>query len=362
MRFHFWFLFLAAAAWPCLAQTSAPTQPSELPKDPRALLEQAWPSYDFSDPALKPWHLKASYQIYDEAGAPTTQGVFEYWWASPKLWSLRWNRPDATRTEWHTADGQSFYAETGGSLNYYEYRLRSALLKPLPKPGDLAPDKFWLKREDAKPAPRATVTFPCVEVMPHMVWKTSDVPLGLFPTYCFDSEQPFLRFQSSLGNLTVRYNNLSKTQNHILARDMIFQERTRKVMTAHIDQTNGIDVTDAALTPTADAKLRTLEVTPSDKGKRVVVPNEKLGKLVRKVQPVYPVEAKDAHITGTVELGAIIGRDGQIHELKVISAPWPSLAASALQAVSQWRYEPYSVNGEPVDVETTVNVIFEMRY
>jgi len=59
-------------------------------------------------------------------------------------------------------------------------------------------------------------------------------------------------------------------------------------------------------------------------------------------------------------LRALIGKDGKIHELHVVSAPWPSLAASALQAVSQWEYKPYLLNGETVDVDTEVNVIFAL--
>lgn len=362
MRIHSWFILFAAAAWPCLAQTTAPTPTAELPKDPRAVFDLARPLYDFSDPALKPWHLKASYQIYDEKGASTMKGTFEYWWASPKLWRVRWTRPDAEHNEWHTADGKIAELATGGNLNYYEYRLRSALLEPLPKPGDLDPDKFWLKREEIKLNPNASVGFPCIEVMPHMNWKTSDVSLGLFPTYCFDPSQPVLRFQSSLGNLSIQYSRFGKTQNHILAQEVLFQEHTRKILTAQVDQINAIASTNEALTPSADAKTRTPDVPPSGKGKKVVAPGEMQGKLLSKVQPVYPGDAEHAHITGTVVLKAIIGRDGQVHELNVLSAPWPSLAASALQAVSQWRYKPYMINGDPADIETTVNVVYEINH
>jgi protein TonB len=82
--------------------------------------------------------------------------------------------------------------------------------------------------------------------------------------------------------------------------------------------------------------------------------------LLKKQVPFYPQEAMDAHISGTVVLQAIIGRDGGVHDLHVISAPAPSLAISALWAVSQWQYKPYMLNGEPTEVQTTVNVIFSM--
>src|SRR5580700_3890421 len=87
------------------AFSQIPAPPPDLPKDPRALLEMAAPLYDFTDPSLKPWHLKATYQLYDQSGKPSEQGTFEYWWASPKVYRTTWTRPSATRTDWATSDG-----------------------------------------------------------------------------------------------------------------------------------------------------------------------------------------------------------------------------------------------------------------
>ena len=85
-----------------------------------------------------------------------------------------------------------------------------------------------------------------------------------------------------------------------------------------------------------------------------------VGTLIEKRLPIYPQDAKDARVSGRVVLKAVIGRDGRVHDLKVVEAPWPSLAASALWAVSHWEYKPYLLNGEPVEVETTVTVIFSL--
>jgi TonB family protein len=80
-------------------------------------------------------------------------------------------------------------------------------------------------------------------------------------------------------------------------------------------------------------------------------------KLLHKTQPLYPGAAKVQHISGAVVMQAKIGTDGRVLELKVISGP-EILRQSALEAVSQWLYEPYMLNGEPVAVETTVTVNF----
>jgi TonB family protein len=79
------------------------------------------------------------------------------------------------------------------------------------------------------------------------------------------------------------------------------------------------------------------------------------GNLISKVDPVYPDDAKAAHVQGVVVLHAVIAKDGTIEKLTYISGP-PPLVVSAIEAVQQWKYKPYLLNGEPTEVETTINV------
>jgi protein TonB len=83
------------------------------------------------------------------------------------------------------------------------------------------------------------------------------------------------------------------------------------------------------------------------------------GRLILKVEPKYPVIALTARIQGTVVLNAVISKTGEIQNLVLISGH-PMLVPAAIAAVKQWRYRPYLLNGEPVEVETTVNVNFEI--
>jgi protein TonB len=83
------------------------------------------------------------------------------------------------------------------------------------------------------------------------------------------------------------------------------------------------------------------------------------GLLVRKVQPTYPPLARQARIQGTVVLQAQISKNGDIENLQLISGH-PMLAPAAIEAVKQWKYKPYLLNGEPVEVETTVQVNFSL--
>src|SRR5690349_6317988 len=82
-------------------------------------------------------------------------------------------------------------------------------------------------------------------------------------------------------------------------------------------------------------------------------------KLVRQPHPNYPPLAKQARISGTVKLEAVIAKDGTIKNLSVISGH-PLLVPAALEAVKQWVYQPTLLNGEPVEVQTTIDVNFTL--
>ncbi|MDQ1405604.1 MAG: periplasmic protein TonB [Acidobacteriaceae bacterium] len=83
-------------------------------------------------------------------------------------------------------------------------------------------------------------------------------------------------------------------------------------------------------------------------------------KLTNKVQPLYPPLARQTRISGTVRLHAIIAKNGSVEQLEVISGH-PLLVQAALDAVRQWKYQPTTLNGENVEVDTTIDVIFSLN-
>jgi TonB family protein len=84
------------------------------------------------------------------------------------------------------------------------------------------------------------------------------------------------------------------------------------------------------------------------------------GLLIKKVAPVYPMGARAAYIQGTVILRAEISKEGDVTDLELLSGPI-ELAGSAVAAVRQWKYKPYLLNGQPVAVETQLQVNYELR-
>jgi TonB family protein len=117
----------------------------------------------------------------------------------------------------------------------------------------------------------------------------------------------------------------------------------------------------------AHDKIYALEALPqklepeADVSKRVTISQGVIaGLLIRKIQPVYPLEARQNQIQGRVVLRAVIGKDGRIKNLTPISGP-KELFQTSIGAVQQWQYRPYLLKGEPVEVDTQITVNFELR-
>jgi TonB family protein len=88
--------------------------------------------------------------------------------------------------------------------------------------------------------------------------------------------------------------------------------------------------------------------------------NVQAARIIKKVAPVYPEDARMARISGTVRLHVIIDKDGRIKQLEVVSGH-PMLQQAALDAVRLWTYQPTLLNGEPVEIDTTIDVIFQLN-
>ena len=98
---------------------------------------------------------------------------------------------------------------------------------------------------------------------------------------------------------------------------------------------------------------------PPDPVRVKVAPRVTSGLILKKVQPIYPEQARRARIQGAVVMSAVISKSGQIADLEVLDGAI-ELVVSAVNAVRQWKYRPYVVNGEPVEVDTSVTVYYTL--
>ncbi|MGB9029514.1 MAG: energy transducer TonB [Acidobacteriaceae bacterium] len=356
------FRWLLSAACPVFALLSAAQNRAVTPssiKDPKALLAAVAPVYDFTNPALKPWQFKASYQIYDQDGRAGEMGTYEYWWASPSVYRSTWTRGSRTESEWHTADGKRLETSRGDALHLFETEFPRELLAPLPGAKDENPKDTWLKRDTIA---LGKAKAPCVEIIGKRFVEQRGAAFPYTealdnvkpPTYCFDPQQPILILKSMSAGVTESYGNFIGMQERDLPRSLVESVNGRRILAVMVNAIGGLDPADPALTPPADAKAGAASAVD-------VTERRMNGQRIEGDNPIYPDEAKESSLSGTVMIEAQIGKDGRIHGMEVISSPGPLLTASALKAVGKWGYKPYLLNGEPVEVRTTINVTYALR-
>jgi len=121
-----------------------------------------------------------------------------------------------------------------------------------------------------------------------------------------------------------------------------------------------IDIPPPAPTPPSKPIAQEKPAAPSAPPKPIAVSQGvQSAKLIKQVKPAYPPLARQARLSGTVHLTAVIGRNGAIERLQLISGH-PLLAPAAIEAVKQWLYRPTLLNGEPVEVVTEIDVNFTL--
>ena len=338
---------------PGYAQTADPGP--ALPKEPRAIIEAAAPFYDFTSPELKPWHLKATYQLYDEQGKPTEQGTYELWWASPKVYRSTWTRPGVGVSEWHTAEGTSMHKASESPLRYFERTMNLILLFPLPSRSPLDAGRLKLELEMVAVGSEKLA---CVRSSPkgEPNSKVSAPSSAVADSYCFDPSTLALRTTYS-NSITKEFSQIVKMQGRYLARSFVISAGKQKMFTISVEAAEGLNQNDPALVPPGDAVLEHQAGSQSGSSGSDDVT---MGELIKKVQPVYPFMARTRHQQGTVALAGVIGTDGRIHNLEVLASPSQRLAHSAVDAVKRWEYRPYLLNGKSVEVDTIVIVNFDL--
>jgi TonB family protein len=305
------------------------------------------------DANLKPWHMKVDYQINDEKGNPSESGVFEFWWASPKVYRSTLTRGQSSHSDWHTADGGHFTQAAGAPFEVFEYWLQSALVSALPTSAELDPSESTLVDHSDLSTNGHTR---CVVVVPTEGTDAASksLPFGKYPEYCVNRMKPLLLGIYRFGSILIRCNNIVQMQGKSIPREVSIVDGDHQALYAKVEPFDtALSPTDPALTPPADAisvKVEKSDISFNDASKL----------LIKKVAPVYPQDAKSAKTQGKVILRTTIGPDGSVRDAELVSAPSPSLALSAFHAVSQWQYKPYSLGGQAATVETTVEVDFSL--
>ena len=307
-------------------------------------LHRATAVNSIDDAAMKPWHLKLSFQLFDDKGKPTEQGTIEKWWVEPTKEKTVYTSPSYTSTEIHTKEG--FYRSKGSS---YVPSLLGLVLQqvvhPMPSERDISDSKPDLRKETLGKTP-----MDCI-MLARQIKNVAYAPLGLFPTYCFGRDTDTLRVSYDFGSQYIVRNKVGAFQEKTVTVDQTTVQNSVTEVSAHLDVLQTFVPNEEDFVPSADFEQVKTNAVMVSSG---VMAGQKIGG----VNPSYPENARLKRISGSVILRARIGDDGHIHSLTVISTPDADLAIAALDAVRRWTYKPYLLNGEPVEVDTQITVNF----
>ena len=296
--------------------------------------------------AVKPWHLKLSVQLYDDKGKPSEQGDIEEWWAGPQQSLTTYSFPSYSGKLLKTTEG-TFRTAHLGEPPLVVALLLDQIVHPMPKLSDIESSEPLIRKQTV-----GTLPLDCIMLAQPM----KDIPvepLGMFPTYCLDAEKDILRGTYVFGSVAAVQTSLGTFQKLTVATNVAVNMGPLKLGEAHI-------TTLAGIRPDPNQFLKSDGLEPV--GKIITVPGQFMDdQALVKIPPVYPPEEKSKHIDGVIILHAVIGRDGHVHSLQIKSGDNANLALSAMNAVRMWIYKPYLLNGQPVDVDTTIKVNFQYR-
>lgn len=329
-------LFLLGIALPLLPACAQTLTPAE-----RIQQLSALNSIDAAD--LKPWHLKLSYQLYDDKGKAAEQGTAEEWWLAKDRWRLMLTQGATVST--FVSDGGHFFRSEKAVIPTRVQLALAGVVHPVEEDGtaDSVPE---LRTHDF-----GKVKGQCI-MLTQPIQGVRTVPLGLFPTYC-TTDGDYLRVSWLSASISRIAEKMGTFQGHNVAVRLNIAGANDKLIDAQL-------LALSTLQP-GEVDLSTSGLTEGSQDHAKIAGGVMAGALAHPVTPEYPASARENHVSGTVRLRAIIGTDGRIHSIHVVHSPDGDLTVAALAAVEQWTYRPYLLNGVPVSVDTTITVNFNLN-
>jgi TonB family protein len=292
---------------------------------------------------IRPWHLKVSFQWMDENGSVKDQGTIEEWWAAPQKKRTTYNLTGISQTIYETEQGR-FRSGSAEGVPQLIVEAQSAIASPLPSLEYLQHQTIEELEQDS-----GSTKLLCLTVKIPRVPNAVATRFG--PSYCIDVDKPILRVTAAGLSQTID-NKIGIFQGRYVPQEIKITRSGKTLLTAHLDTLEVLrTVEDADFVPPSDAVSAPRKIAISS--------GVATGLLVKEVRPVYPMMAKASGTQGTVVLQVRISKDGSVSEPRVISGPLV-LQQAAIDAVKQWVYKPYILNGEPVDVDTTINLVFHL--
>jgi TonB family protein len=302
---------------------------------------------------LPSWHIRVEFKLLDEKGNVADSGSWEEFWAGESQFKRSFTGTAFEVSEFGTPNGLKRIGSSAWPASLM-WDMRKAIVDPLPREASLQNMDLETKDIKAKRLDGGKMDLVCFTLKA----KPTATTARLYPdaVYCFDSKNPFLRTRGifAAGEDTTA-NNPTLFHDHFVPGDLTILLNGKLALTAHVEIIEDLKSDDDSLFDVpAEAKAPVAETVGLN-----ISTAEARGLLIKQVPPEYPAVAKAARVEGVVVLQALIGKDGQVQELAVESGS-PLLQQAALDAVHQWIYRPYMINGKPKPVYTKINVVFTL--
>ncbi|MBV8629364.1 MAG: energy transducer TonB [Silvibacterium sp.] len=295
-----------------------------------------------SSPDLKPWHLEATYQTFDENGQPKDQGKFEEWWAGAEKYKLSYTSTGFNQVEFRNGAARFFTGERTWPPSE-EAAVHTYLTRPLHFALAL---KVKFSEGDVS---LGGVDLRCLRPVAD---GGSAIP-SVYPAFCISKDHPAVRAIVLNAETQIFFDKIVRFGEQYVAEQIFIKHADKPQVSISVTELNSIaTVVEADLAPPPDA-------VPAPARKVTLSPGVVAGGKISGYDPVFPPIARAAHVEGVVVIAVTISKTGTLTNLHVISGP-PMLQQSALDAVKTWRYKPYLLNGETVEVETQINVVFKL--
>ncbi len=312
-------------------------------------MQQAIEATSLDLSGTKPWHLKLSVVKNPDDLTQVEETTIEEWWAAPNLWRRTYTTATGSYADLHTDEGL-FRTKDAKRVSPEARALFQQVVHPLPRIESLDQLHFSSRTETV-----GGRTMDCVSttrlLAPVQAKQGPNLPPTSVLTYCFEPGRPMLRVTRLPWDAVLVGTSMGKFQDRSVP-IALTQQGPRGKLEAKVVQLTTQDLT-AADFPIGDQMEKVSDRIGLSGG--VVT-----GRKIKGSNPQYPLEAKMNHISGTVVLSAVIGTDGKIGSLELLSSPDPALTKASMKAVSDWEYTPYLMNGKPVEIETTITVNFNI--
>jgi TonB family protein len=339
---------LAQATTPPGPAAPAPSSPAApapspshaiTPNDPKERMELAKKVNGLLEMDI-PWHLKATYEVLGDDGKSIDTGTYEEWRVSAKQYRIALHSQSISVEE-YGGDHGTFRTGKQSWPGKPLSAIQTMIERPIAPVAQ--PEKTELRNFERN---FGSGNLPCTALSVPSTKKPEDAE-----SYCFDPVHAALLYASTPNRVfQTLFREIVSIHDRYQAKDMQMFLQGRPWLKVHIDTIAALNSGDLqALTVPADAIPVTARTREGGEAMR--------GRLVEKAVPAYPSAAKLQGVQGTVVINGIIGTNGHFRELHVLSGP-PMLQQAALDAARQWVYSPYLVDGQAVEVETDINVVF----